>query len=404
MLYVNAKTYAIEKDNIIDGILLGLTLTLEVCFSSGLIFMVVLYGLRYLIIVKRYKRGFVVNKTTLWLVVLLFLTTINGLRLTNNSEQFSVIYNLTTFLCVILIQMILLQFRERIFYIVKTAVIFCAATTGIYIVVKEFNMLVYRWSDFLSGNSGYRLGISSNINPNTITWTFGVLALLTIYFAINDRKLFYYVLYIFEIIIIFFTGSKNGLLLAVIPIIIYGIGALRKANLKVLLVIVVCIIALWIILHQSPVLYTLLGRRIDSMLYTIGITNNTSMSAAGIDIGSTEKRIEMIQVAEEMFWKKPLFGWGIGAFAKYAGFGYYCHNNYMEILVSGGIIAFLIYYVFILLQGLNILNIRKGKYKSLACMLLLSLLLLDFSTVNFYTDVIFYFRTVLLAEIVKCSD
>ena len=404
MLYVNAKTYAIEKDNIIDGILLGLTLTLEVCFSSGLIFMVVLYGLRYLIIVKRYKRGFVVNKTTLWLVVLLFLTTINGLRLTNNSEQFSVIYNLTTFLCVILIQMILLQFREKIFYIVKTAVSFCAITTGIYIVVKEFNMLVYRWGDFLSGNSGYRLGISSNINPNTITWTFGVLALLTIYFAINDKKLFYYVLYIFEIIIIFFTGSKNGLLLAVIPIIIYGIGALRKANLKVLLVIVVCIIALWIILHQSPVLYTLLGRRIDSMLYTIGITNNTSMSAAGIDMGSTEKRIEMIQVAEEMFWEKPLFGWGIGAFAKYAGFGYYCHNNYMEILVSGGIIAFLIYYAFILIQGLNIFNMRKGKYKSLACMLLLSLLLLDFSTVNFYADVIFYFRTVLLAEIVNCSD
>ena len=117
-------------------------------------------------------------------------------------------------------------------------------------------------------------------------------------------------------------------------------------------------------------------------------------------MGSTEKRIEMIGEAINMYWEKPIFGWGIGAFAKYSGYGYYCHNNFFEILVSGGLILFIIYYSFIFLKAFQIFFMRKGNKKDLAIMLCISVFLLDISTVNFYSNIIFYFRTIMFAGLV----
>lgn len=112
----------------------------------------------------------------------------------------------------------------------------------------------------------------------------------------------------------------------------------------------------------------------------------------------------MIGFARKMFLEKPVLGWGIGAFAVYSGFGYYCHNNYMEILVSGGIVLFLIYYIPILLVGSKIFTMEKGKEKDLALILLLTIFIMDFSTVNFYSNLIFLLRTVVLYEVVMWNQ
>ena len=168
---------------------------------------------RYMFIARK-KRRVVVNYTSIWLIMMLLLTTINGIRLQKNASQFSILYNTSTFLIVLFIQMIFQQYKGEFLGILKVAVIVAALMAGSYIFAREINMLMYRWKDFLSGNSGYRLGVSSNINPNTITWTFGMLALFTIIFAIDEKKWRLFVLYAGELVVIFFTGSKNGLVLA----------------------------------------------------------------------------------------------------------------------------------------------------------------------------------------------
>lgn len=94
--------------------------------------------------------------------------------------------------------------------------------SGGIIFVKEYGMLKNRWTDFLIGNSGYRLGISSGINPNMITWTFGFLALLSLFLFATEKKMRYIGVYAIDLIVVFFTGSKNGLLLAIIPLFIYA--------------------------------------------------------------------------------------------------------------------------------------------------------------------------------------
>ena len=180
---------------------------------------------------------------------------------------------------------------------------------------------------------------------------------------------------------------------------LYAFRALRKVNIKIIILIIAFAIIMWIAMHKSPVLYTLIGKRIDSMFYTIGIADNSAIHSAGVDNASTEKRVEMIKYAAQMFWKKPLFGWGIGAFARFAGFGYYCHNNYMEMLVSGGILLFVLYYSMIFVKSIGVFGMKKGEKKDIVLILFFSLLLLDFSTVNFYSDVIFYLRTIIMFEL-----
>lgn len=70
----------------------------------------------------------------------------------------------------------------------------------------------------------------------------------------------------------------------------------------------------------------------------------------------------MMETAWKMFSQKPILGWGWNAFAILAGYGYYCHNNYLEIMVSMGIVGFLIYYAMpmTLLAG-SIMQTDKNK-------------------------------------------
>lgn len=383
----------------VDGFLISIILTLEIIFSQGIIIIIPFLIIRFFILCRKNKK-MVITDTTLWLLMMLFLTTLNGLRVIDNDEQFSVIYNLVAFICLILIQMIM-HFYHNVIDLIKPMVVITTILSGGIIFVKEYGMLKNRWTDFLIGNSGYRLGVSSGINPNMITWTFGFLALLSLFLFATEKKVRYISVYAIDLIVVFFTGSKNGLFLAIIPLFIYAIKALRKVNIKTLILISVLLLMIWFIIHRNPVLYTLVGKRIDSMLYTLGLFNNVKNSSVSLDIGSTEKRLDMISVAEGMFWKHPILGWGIGAFAKYSGYGYYCHNNYMEILVSCGIIGFLLYYCYLIYESFFLLKMKNGIKKDLAIMLFMSLFFLDFSTVNFYSHIALYIRTILLVEIIK---
>ena len=394
--------YRLQKDALINGILIGIAMILEICYSKALVVLIPFLVIRWLQVSLKKSGHIFINQNTLWLIVVFTLITLDGMRLSGNREQFSLLYNTTTFLVILLIQMILLQYKVQICNSFKIACILTALCSGIYIFTMEYSMILYRWNDFLSGNTGYRLGISSGINPNTITWTFGVLALFTAFSWMTEKKIMLFVLYMFELVVIFFTGSKNGLILACIPIAIYALKAIQRINVKQLLLVVMFVIILWGVIHKVSFLYTLIGRRVDSMMYTIGLSKGTT--SVTIDVSSTQKRIEMIKAAGQMLAEKPIFGWGIGAFALFSGFGYYCHNNYMEILVSGGIVLFIVYYAFFIYQGFRILRKKKGPEKDLAIMLLISLVCLDIGTVNFYSNIIFYIRTIIMLEIIDANN
>ena len=103
----NVINYTKKNKVSIDGIIIAIVLMLEVCNSKFLVAAIPILAIRCLLKYKNKDIAFSIDRTTIWLVILFSLTLINGLRLDDNADQFSVIYNMVTFLNIILIQFLI---------------------------------------------------------------------------------------------------------------------------------------------------------------------------------------------------------------------------------------------------------------------------------------------------------
>lgn len=389
--------------NYLDGILIGSAIFFEVCYSQVMIPLCIIFIVRICILFFSRIGKIKFNSLTAWLILMYIFTSALGLRLDDNSSQFSFIYNSCIFLSIISIQIILSNMKnDNFFIIIRVSIIFSLILLSCYLFAKESENIFNLKDTFISGNTGYRLGKLSSGNPNTVAWTLGIISIFIFYFFSYYKRIFYIILYFISIIFIFLTGSKNGLLLASTPIFFELFKSFRSISLNKVLIFAIILYFAWFIIHENFTLYTLIGNRIDSMINTIEFSSGYSSNYEDIDIGSTMKRIDMIKSAIDMFLEQPIYGWGIGGFAKYSGYGYYSHSNYSEILVSGGIVLFLSYYCYILYYILFFFfNKRRNMYRTLIAMLIVSILLMDAGTVNFYSNFIFYFRTLVLFELVR---
>lgn len=67
-------------------------------------------------------------------------------------------------------------------------------------------------------------------------------------------------------------------------------------------------------------------------------------SALGGEDESTLERYDLVRIAPALFIEAPLFGHGLDQFKVASGYGYYSHNNLVELAVNGGLFAVWIYY------------------------------------------------------------
>jgi O-antigen ligase len=108
--------------------------------------------------------------------------------------------------------------------------------------------------------------------------------------------------------------------------------------------------------------------------------------------GSTTKRLEFIIEGIVLFFKKPLFGYGADNFrviiAPILGVSTYSHNNYIELLVNGGIIGFLLFYFsyFVL-----ILEAFSKKLDKFLLIIMILFLIADMATVSLYSKIFVIF-------------
>jgi len=95
---------------------------------------------------------------------------------------------------------------------------------------------------------------------------------------------------------------------------------------------------------------------------------------------STAERVWMLFHGWDIFLGAPFFGEGLDAFSYFSGLGYYSHNNIIELLVSGGLFAAVLYYG-VFFTAL----IRAGMDVSIAYMLGVFILFVafDFTSVSF---------------------
>lgn len=383
----------IDFDKHISVLLTSLLLFSSICLTSSkeiIIFVcIVLVSIEYFIFMLLARKKVLINSYDIWLVLVFLLLVVNS-TISPYKGGFSLKYFMLICTSIICCCFFIKDNRVQLNMFVGEVVTVTSIVSILYIAINELPTFIHNYSEISSGYIRYRIGTISGINATAIASFLGILNIITFYFVFIEKKYNMKYIYALQIVMTVLSGSKKGLIMVLIPVILFSLKVGLK-SIRNVIVIAVVLSLVGIAIFRNPLLYNVMGYRILDALNELGIAQNIILPESALIDESTKKRVEMIETAWKMFSQKPILGWGWNAFAALAGYGYYCHNNYLEIMVSMGIIGFIIYYVMplSLLVG-NIKQINKSK-RFLCISLILSVFFLDFTTITVYDQVIVYF-------------
>ena len=157
---------------------------------------------------------------------------------------------------------------------------------------------------------------------------------------------------------------------------------------------------LYVLIMNVPVLYNIIGVRVENLLLTL--------SGEGATEASLEDRQRLVNIGLEYIEDKPWVGYGYDCFKMISGMGpngkvpvgaagFYSHNNYIELLFGGGIIGLALYYlpVLWLLKSL-FKSLSKAKYIPYLLAMVVSQLAVEYARVTYYARVDAYIIAVVL--------
>jgi len=219
------------------------------------------------------------------------------------------------------------------------------------------------------------------VNPNQLANRAVYGLFFALYLYLKVKKPIYIVFMAISLYIILFTGSRNALLLTFIGSLISYIlfQGIKKAYKSILMTCLIVTLFMWYI-HSDLAG----GDKLNALVY--------SFLGYAVEDHSINERQFFLSEASNMFRRKPVMGWGIGAFGMYliesGSFATLtnAHNNYMELLACYGIIGFLLFHLFhtkILIGAVK--NVRTGNYQysfSVTCVLLI--LIGGYASVTYY--------------------
>lgn len=142
-------------------------------------------------------------------------------------------------------------------------------------------------------------------------------------------------------------GPFIASLISCFALMLYKMRRLRKPSLSVLAGLLVVVTVLLLLASQGY-FYTM-GRRLASL-------------ASGIKDASFGARVRFAKAAEEMFFERPLFGWGLASFPSYEGTVSVegtPHNMALELLCESGIVGFLAFVLLLTITACRFFANRK---------------------------------------------
>lgn len=256
---------------------------------------------------------------------------------------------------------------------------------SVFIIITEWDSLgIGRLG---SHSLGDKFGTATAVSFYTITTT---CVLIWSSFVKKKNKLVYVIATVLSMYLNFMTGGRKAVLLPMIFLIVFiNIHFKKRIKYKIkwgLLTIGILFLIFYASLNIT-VLYEVFGYRLI----------DTIDGLLGKDISSTEtiisnmQREMMIKYGISIWMKSPLVGNGFGLFhelaKEYGLYRTYAHNNYVDLLVSGGIILSGTYYWIHFKLFKEILAIRK-KYKDDLLDFFFSMIVVtlisDFFTTSYY--------------------
>lgn len=209
-------------------------------------------------------------------------------------------------------------------------------------------------------------------------------------------------------LLIFISGCRRATIGLFLLVISYFFNFGGKHHVKSVLKVFAVLAVISYLLINVEIFYDIVGYRMEKIFINLGIMSDTK-AFDSYDY-SAEIRGQMIPIAFIMFMTNPIIGNGYAFFITHSGLNiitqsYSTHNNYLEILVNYGIIGFILYYsiIFYILYGLFKYR-KESSYNSyLLSFLLIHLLVIEPTTVNFCNYSVFYILYYILFRVVKAS-
>jgi O-antigen ligase len=196
-------------------------------------------------------------------------------------------------------------------------------------------------------------GLSSNENDQARLLLFGVvIAVLTIiYCRIRLLKILLIISIAAFILGILKTGSRECFLALGVMIITFLFLTVKKKKYGYWLLVILLVILFYNVGYDYLLNNTVLGRRMQ----------------IAVNQGEQNIRFTLIKEGWNFFLSNPIFGVGLGSFTTLSSSNQYSHNDYIEILASMGLPAFIIYiniYVDYFRKGKKLFSRYEGYYKN----------------------------------------
>jgi len=257
----------------------------------------------------------------------------------------------------------------------KTALIFggfYGLLAGVIINVPLTLFDAFYISDRFSGTT---------INPNHIGLFSGFVIFLSILNKDSLSRLTFVTALVLSCYLIIQTGSRKGLLLALVSISIYLLKAdKRKANFRTIFILFsIGILVLTVFIKNLDYLATIHPIFIRFHELTNANLGDLSREGFGGD-GSTRWRLIFIVEAFNIFLTNPFTGIGLDNFKTIFSEDLYSHNNYVELLSTLGGVGFILYYTFFVSIFSSVL---KGR-KVFCLFIMVFFLLMDFAMVSYF--------------------
>lgn len=231
-------------------------------------------------------------------------------------------------------------------------------------------------------------------NGNTIGMSCAISFIISVYFLlyVSKKHIIKFPFMALLLTIVAATASRKALVIVVLGVLFLFLFKYRSKDiLKTFfrwLFISGSLIALFLLILSFPI-FDGLNHRMEGLIAAI--------MGNGIIDNSTYLRQQFIKIGLEQFLETPFFGIGIDnarlLLLQHFGYTTYLHNNYVELLASGGIVGtgiFYSIYVYIIYK-LKVNWHHYNSEKTLILLLILMQLAMDFGAVSYYSKNTYFY-------------
>ena len=195
---------------------------------------------------------------------------------------------------------------------------------GIAIFILNFNEIISLSPDRIGSAFG---------NLNSIGFIFAIAAFLSLFLLVTYKQhiLILLLCFIFECIFAFLSGSRGAILICCVSMVcclfVLFRGKAKKWFALSFIVLIACVLAVL----QLPAFSDLKSRIMGAII---------SLMSGGVSgDGSSNARIAMMLEGFSLFLQSPIFGNGLGSFAKISNQLVYSHANISEMLCNFGLVG-----------------------------------------------------------------